>query len=105
MQVSNGLGAAAGLQLLHHQIRLDPQQQGLAGVGTAGGGLSLQRIRLDQGLFAELKMPVFKAALSTGLKSGQRRRPHPRGHHTKNEQDCDGAREQGTGGRFAEMMP
>ena len=31
LQVSNGLGATARPQLLHHQIRLNPQQQGLAG--------------------------------------------------------------------------
>ena len=73
LQVSHGLNAAAGLQLLHHQIRLDPQQQRLAGVGTTGRRLSLQRFRLDQSLFTELKMAVLKAALSTGLKSGQRR--------------------------------
>ena len=91
--------------MLHDQIRLDPQQQRLAGVGTTGRRLSLQCFRLDQSLFTELKMAVLKAALRTGLKSGQRRCPHPRGHHTNNEQDCDGAREQGTGGRFAEMMP
>ncbi|WP_170951575.1 hypothetical protein [Synechococcus sp. N19] len=36
LQVSNGLGATARPELLHHQIRLNPQQQGLAGIGTAG---------------------------------------------------------------------
>ena len=91
--------------MLHDQIRLDPQQQGLAGVGTTGRSSSLQRLRFDQSLFAELSMALFKAALSTGLKSREGRSPHPRGRYTENQQDCDGAREQGTGGRFAEMMP
>ena len=72
MKVGDGIGATARLQPLHHQIRLDPQQQSLAGVCSASRGLLLQRLCLDQGLFTELRMALLKAALSTGLKSGQR---------------------------------
>ena len=52
MQIHNGLGTSAGIQLLHHQIRLDAQQQRLTGIGTAGGSTSLQGLSLKQGLFA-----------------------------------------------------
>ena len=93
------------MQLLHHQIRLNPQQQRLAGVGTAGGGSSLQHLRLNQGLFANLRMTRLKAALRPGLKSGERRGPHGRPPKNENQQDCDGARGQGSGDRFTEMMP
>ena len=52
MQIHNGLGTSAGIQLLHHQIRLDAQQQRLTGIGTTGGSTSLQGLSLKQGLFA-----------------------------------------------------
>jgi len=47
----------------------------------------------------------LETALRTGLKGGQRRSLNRRGRHTESEQDCDGAREQSSEGRFAEMMP
>ena len=85
LQVGNGLGAAARLQLLHHQIRLDPKQKGLARIGTASRRLSLQRLRFNQGLFAQLRMALLKATLCSGLKGCQRRSPHRRGCHAKNQ--------------------
>ena len=85
MQVGNGLSAAARLQLLHHQIRLDTQQKGLARICTTNRCLLLQRLRLNKGLFAQLRMAMLKAALCSGLKGCQRGSPHQRGCHAKNQ--------------------
>ncbi len=105
LQIHNGLSATASLQLLHDQVGLDAQQQCLTGVRTASRCPSLQGLRLKQSLLAELVVTRFKAALGSGLKGSQRRGLGRRGHHAESEQDCDGAREQGSGGRFTEMMP
>ncbi len=105
LQIHNGLSTAASLQLLHDQIGLDAQQQRLTGVRTASRCPSLKGLRLKQGLLTELVVTRFKAALSSGLKGSQGRGQRCRGHHAESEQDCDGAREQGSGGRFTEMMP
>ena len=105
LQIHNGLSTAASLQLLHDQVGLDAQQQRLTGVRTASRCPSLKGLRLKQGLLTELVVTRFKAALGSGLKGSQGRGLGRRGHHAESQQDCDGAREQGSGGRFTEMMP
>ena len=105
LQIHNGLSTAASLQLLHDQVGLDAQQQRLTGVRTASRCPSLQGFRLKQSLLTELVVTRFKAALGPFLKGGQRRSLGRRDQHAESQQDCDGAREQGSGGRFTEMMP
>ena len=78
LQIGNRLGSTTCLQLLHHKIRLDAQQEGLTRVSTASGSPSLQRLRLKQGLFAELIVAAFKTALGSSLKGGQGRGFAPR---------------------------
>ncbi|AII48621.1 hypothetical protein KR52_05630 [Synechococcus sp. KORDI-52] len=73
LQIGNRLGSTTCLQLLHHKIRLDAQQEGLTRVSTASGGPSLQCLRLKQGLFAELIVAAFKTTLGSSLKGGQGR--------------------------------
>ena len=105
MQIRNGLGSTARLQLLHDQIRLDSQQQRLAWVSTTGGRPLLQSLRLQQGLRADLVLTRFEAALCSGLKGSQGQGLGRRGRHAEGKQDCDGARDQSSRGRFTEMMP
>jgi len=105
MQICNGLGTTPGIQLLHDQIRLHPQQQGLTGVGTARGCPTLKSFRLQQGLRADLVMIGLEAPLRPQLKSPQSRSLNSRRRQAQGKQDCDGARDQDSGGRFAEMMP
>ena len=92
MQIHNGLGTSAGIQLLHHQIRLDAQQQRLTGIGTTGGSTSLQGLSFKQGLFTELVVARLKTSLCSGLKSRQRGGLDCRCRKAENNQDCDGAR-------------
>ena len=105
MQIRNGLSSATSLQLLHDQVRLHAQEQRLTGISTASGSPLLQSFRLEQGLFTELLVARFKATLRPGLKSGEGRGLDRRGRHAEGNQDCDGARDQGSWGRFTEMMP
>ena len=83
MQIHNGLGTSAGIQLLHHQIRLHPQQQRLTGVGTAIGRPTLQSFRLEQGLLTDLVLTCFKTALGPNLKGGQSRGLGRRGRNAE----------------------
>jgi len=104
LQIGNGLDATSCLQLLHDQIRLHPQQKRLTGVGAAGGRPSLQHLRLEQCPFAKLVVTGFQAALRPNLKSRQSGSLKRRCRQADSKQDCDGAREQGSVGRFTEMM-
>jgi len=47
MQIRKGLCTTTRLELLHDEIRLDAQQQGLTRVGTTSRGPSLQGLRLN----------------------------------------------------------
>ena len=105
MQIRNGLSSTASLQLLHDQVRLHAQEQRLTGISITCRSPSLQCFCLEQGLFTELLVAHFEATLRPGLKSSEGRGLDRRGRHAEGNQDCDGARDQGSWGRFAEMMP
>ncbi len=105
-EIGQGLLTPSLTQLLHDQVRLQPQQQGLAGVGRASRGPSLQDLRLIQGPFTGRRITTLQTAAGGDLNRSQDNGLGRcwAGRQQQQGGDCDGSCDHETWRRFAEMM-
>ena len=106
-QITDCLRSTAIAELLHDQIRLNSQEQGLARESVACGSTSGQRLGLKQRRLTRRQMLLLQTTCGVGMQRAQAGRDssgRSKAIAEKTQQDCDGTGAHDLKRSFAEMM-